>query len=658
MGLIIFSALIAAASAARLTSPLWDISLTYNSTLNTVLFTGLHFFGAGNFTSNLANPPGDPSFPFTSGSALLINGAVKPATCSPAPCILNATATSITVNGLTHGGLDAVTWVLSLADGGSSLQWEMLRTVRVAHAPASDRASLVFQTIGAPPIHGSQIPSWLDTAMRFNETGGAGFALGDGQFEFLSDPFQEVKWAPTGALMRFEGSAAGGGAASSAAFSFAKPAMDGTSRTVSLGLQAAAGREGGGAPAMLPVGTQLTRRFSFTLLPEGAQGGRFPALNFSLPASPTNDKFSSLLREFASVQNMFEGFLSGNNPASVVCLHEMGWFPLIQGLFPAGSVGLAAVQREFEYFARCGWDNGSPRNGTDSPYVSCTPGSGGLMHRLASNGFYNAPWGQLQDQNMHFIIGVHALAVANGDKAAAMQLLPAVLRVADYLEANGLATTGIFTSPASGINNGGACAAPPPGMGSSWQPACGSSNWYDVVLMGHFDAYNAALAIWALDDLSDLLTWLGDAPRAAHYAALHDRAVATYNDILWSPEKKFYADWVDAANRARFYFYTDAQFKAIFLGIASKAQGASVLHEYDAILAKLVVDYNATLDDVWGPPSNIIPVTDTMEFVLELEGVEPNVPYPAYENGGSFFHSVGYEVMARAKAGNASAGCE
>ena len=138
---------------------------------------------------------------------------------------------------------------------------------------------------------------------------------------------------------------------------------------------------------------------------------------------------------------MFQGFFSGNNPASVVCLHEMGWFPLIQSLYPAGSAGLLAVQREFEYFSRCGWDNGALRNGTDSPYVSCTIGAGGMVHRLASNGFYNAPWGALQDQNPHFIIGVHALATATGDAAAARRLLPAVLAVADYLEANGLALT-------------------------------------------------------------------------------------------------------------------------------------------------------------------------------------------------------------------------
>ncbi len=464
--------------AARIASALWSVALDYAPAYNTVILTELSFFSAGNFTSSLAHPPGDAAFPFTSGSSLLVAGASISATCDAAPCRVTSTPTSITVAGLTHGGLDDATWAVSLADGGATLTWASQRTARVAHAAASDRIAVVFQTIGAPPIHGNQIPSWLDPSVRFNESAAAGFALGDGQFEFLSDAAQTVKWAPTGAVMRFAGSASGGGGGVSApSFSFAKPAMDGTSRTVSLGLQGAAGREAG-APVAVAAGAVLQRTFSLTLLPEGgalaAAGNNFPALNFSLPPGAENDKFVGLLREFASVQNMFEGTFMGNNPASVVCLHEMGWFPLVQGLFPAGSMGLAAVQREFEYFGRCGWDNGSPRNGTDSPYVSCEPGAGGLMHRLASNGFYNAPWGALQDQNPHFIIGAHALAVASGDKAAATRLLPAVLRVADYLEANGLASTGIFTSPASGLPNGGAC---PQAGALGWVPACGSSNW-------------------------------------------------------------------------------------------------------------------------------------------------------------------------------------
>ena len=55
----------------------------------------------------------------------------------------------------------------------------------------------------------------------------------------------------------------------------------------------------------------------------GVSGSPFPALNFSLPPSPTNDNFTALLLQFGSVQNQFNGFLFGNNPASVPCLHEM-----------------------------------------------------------------------------------------------------------------------------------------------------------------------------------------------------------------------------------------------------------------------------------------------------------------------------------------------
>ena len=656
---VIALALIASsARAARLASSTWTLALEYSAALDTVLVTELSFFAAGNFTVNLAMQPGDAAFPFTSASTLLVQAADGArsslrATCGGVPCAVTASpdGRALTATGLSHGGLDDEVWTIALADGGATLTWASARTARAAHALVSDRLALAFQTIGFPPIHGNQIPSWLDIAMRFNESAAAGFALGEGQFEFLSAPAQTVKWAPTGALMSFAGTAAGAGAASDAAFSFAKPAMDGTSHVVTLGLQAAAGRAEG-APVSVPAGAALQRGFSLTMLPEGS-GTSFPQLNFTMPAGASNDKFAGLLREFASVQNMFEGFFFGNNPASVSCLHEMGWFPLIQSIYPAGSLGLAAVQREFEYFAACGWDNGASRNGTDSPYVSCLPGAGGMVHRLASNGFYNAPWGALQDQNMHFIIGAHALSLATGDVAAARRLLPAVLRIADYLEANGLAATGIFTSPASGIANGGAC--PSSRKDARWEPACGSSNWYDVVLQGHLDGYNALLTVWALECLTDLLAWLGDADRSAHYAALHARAVDTFNDVMWSESEAQYADWIDAANNARYYFFSDVQMKAVFLGVANATRGAAVMARYDAHVAKLVSDFNVTLDDVWGPPSNVVPITNPLEFVLELEPIEPNVPFPAYENGGSFFHSVGYESLARAAVGDSAA---
>ena len=175
------------------------------------------------------------------------------------------------------------------------------------------------------------------------------------------------------------------------------------------------------------------------------------------------------------------------------------------------------------------------------------------------------------------------------------------------------------------------------------------------MLQGHFDAYNALLSIWALECLADLLSWLGEASQAAHYAALHTRASSVFNELMWSEANRAYADWIDAANNARFYFFTDVQFKAVFLGVANASQAQTVMARYDELLAELVATYNATLEDVWGPPSNVIPITNPLEFVLELEPIEPNVPFPAYENGGSFFHSVGYEALARAAVGNSSA---
>ena len=97
-------------------------------------------------------------------------------------------------------------------------------------------------TTGAPPIHGNQIPSYLDVNTAFNASSGGGFDLlsPGGCFEFLSGAggWQLVKWAPTDALMNVSYTSVVDGAPQPVWFTFAKPFADGTAQDVSLGGQA------------------------------------------------------------------------------------------------------------------------------------------------------------------------------------------------------------------------------------------------------------------------------------------------------------------------------------------------------------------------------------------------------------------------------------
>lgn len=239
-------------------------------------------------------------------------------------------------------------------------------------------------------------------------------------------------------------------------------------------------------------------------------------------------------------------------------------------------------------------------------------GTVGLAPRWASGGFYTCQWGPLQDQNPHFILAAHAVATATGDKAWLTNLLPAIEAVAAYMETAGLGSSGVFTCPASGLGDGGKH----------------TTNWYDIIEFGHLDAYNAVLAVWAVDCLADMYEWLGNHTQAVKYYELHTRAVAAYNTVFWSDSHGAYADWVDVTGTPRWYFYSDTQFKAVFLGVANATQAGTILRQYDALLAGLLKTYNVTADDVWAPPCNLIPVSNRGDVVAEVAG--NSFPYGAW----------------------------
>ena len=62
--------------------------------------------------------------------------------------------------------------------------------------------------------------------------------------------------------------------------------------------------------------------------------------------------------------------------------------------------------------------------------------------------------------------------------------------------------------------------------------------------------------------------------------------------------------------------------------------------------------YNVTPDQVWSIPGNFVPLTNANETVVSSGAFGT---FPAYENGGSFFHSAGMEIAAQGHHGRAAA---
>ncbi len=174
---------------------------------------------------------------------------------------------------------------------------------------------------------------------------------------------------------------------------------------------------------------------------------------------------------------------------------------------------------------------------------------------------------------------------------------------------------------------------------------------------GHLDAYIAVHAVWALGCMAEIYAALGDGAAAAAAAALHARAAFDFNAVFYNASARAYADWIDESGRARHYFYTDIAFVAILTGVAGAERSAALLAHYDARLAEIYATLNVTPGAIWSAPSNLYPITDQCEFATAGGGACPRVggvPFPGYENGGSFFHTPGLQFAALGAAGRAN----
>jgi hypothetical protein len=499
------------------------------------------------------------------------------------------------------------------------------------------------------PILGPQVPSFRDAAMFLNETSTGGFATGldsgaAGQmFEFLSPTAsQPVRFSPSAAVFRFTGASSEPEAPP--LWSFANAFGDGTTADLSMGFAFVDPR---GAPRRVAAGQTeaLALTLSQTATDFDAQAGAdadpFPRIAFSHPNKTLERQVGTL----AAVQFQHKGWLFGNNPGSSPCLHEMAWFPLIHGLFDAASVAL--LQKELAFFGTCGFQSQDYNNSDFQHayfYHSCDVEDGaafGLSQRYSSRGFYQCPWGPLQDENPMFFIAVYYTYLASGDAAWLAAMRPALDSMARYLAKRGLALgTGapvVYKSPASGLADAGRH----------------TTNWYDIVEFGNYDAFIAVHGVWALDCLAALYGALGDARAAAATAAIHAQAVADFNVMFWDPAAAAFADWIDVTGRRRTYFYVDIAFTAIVARVANASQAAALLRHYDARLAEIESQLGVTPGAIWSPPGNLYPLTAGDCVAGTADSCSPTSLFPSYENGGSFFHSVGLQGAALGAVGRA-----
>jgi hypothetical protein len=519
---------------------------------------------------------------------------------------------ALTIAGIALGPASE-TWTIDVSSG---FTWRADRAYGSAAAVAvtCDRGpALILNTeFNLAPAAASQVPSVLDAGMQFDPTTGHGFPcdLGttrDSRWSLAAAPAptQRVFLAPS--LLAFDVAlaCAGSGAPDGCGLAFAWPGVwAGSNVGVVLTSLASGGSAPSGAPRSVPAAA--TVNFSWVWAPaptnarpEGSEPcpqGLVP-FNFTHPDADAQAAACWLAAGF----NMWSGNVQGNSPGSVVCLHEMSWFPLNQGIF-AGTAGHAALQRQLAMFAQFG---------------------------VRADGYVYARWQPdsfstmaIHDQIGHFLTAYYWHAVNTGDAAFISSVWPTLLRVVGYVNStmrfaqDGLATT---PAPATGLPNSNV-----------------AGNWFDIVDFGGRDAITNALICQGLNATALLAGWIGDQANAATLAAMHLRCAAAYNTLFWNESLGLYGDWADIDGNVRYYGYIWQQALAAdpLAGIANASRAARMAGVVLARLEELRQEYNKSAAELWCAPTNLWSVSPADLF--GNGSMQDQKDFGNYENGACF----------------------
>jgi len=231
--------------------------------------------------------------------------------------------------------------------------------------------------------------------------------------------------------------------------------------------------------------------------------------------------------------------------------------------------------------------------------------------------------GEWVDDNLHTIIGTHAYLLHSGDLAFVRQNLPALERMLAYFVQR-RNDQGLFKLAS---------------VGAHW--------YYDAVSTSGVNGYYNAFFYKAASDLAAMEAAAGRAERANEYRTVAQQIKKAFNAVLWkedAPGGPRYLDWIDAQGKGVSYFCDLCQWPPIAVGIASPEQARKIVATADARIGELKKEYGyqgfAGLSALWPVPKEVNPMPARFTFGI-------------YMNGGSLLCQSYWEIVARARAGDA-----
>jgi len=230
--------------------------------------------------------------------------------------------------------------------------------------------------------------------------------------------------------------------------------------------------------------------------------------------------------------------------------------------------------------------------------------------------------GEWVDDNLHTIIGARAYLLHSGDLAFIRQNLPALERMLAYFIQR-RTDHGLFQLD---------------DVGAHW--------YYDAITTSGVNGYYNAFFYKAALDLAEMEEAAGFAEKAEDYRTLAGAIGEAFNRLLWkedAPGGPRYLDWIEPDGREVAYFCDLCQWPPIAVGIASPEQARKIVATADARIAELEKESGyrgqASLSALWPVPERLNP--------------HAWQEYGVYMNGGTLLCQTYWEIVARARAGDA-----
>ena len=169
-----------------------------------------------------------------------------------------------------------------------------------------------------------------------------------------------------------------------------------------------------------------------------------------------------------------------------------------------------------------------------------------------------------------------------------------------------------------------------------------SSNGWDVLSFGNYDAYSNALAFQGLSYITGIAGNLGDSEAEKKYGSAALGIKENFERVLKNPETGLISGWVSADGQHHDYYFTFINNMAVTFGLVGKETALHIMKEFEREMDELGLHYFG-----YGLPTNLLSVKNIDaphgNDYLRADGMDS---FGIYVNGSMFLGWMQYYLRA------------